>query len=161
MKKECTNSHKKSGCWWNFFSQPPYVLNYQHYPVQKKKTQSKLHKIRIMWYQGLIEQRNRTRRQLATVHVPTLPFRHHIIHRRKVKRSILLPPWRHASDFMHSWVRVIFFLFAQVVQCIQFFFSKTLFDFKKSISGLIELKFSGKTSYEVLYAPIYFWGVYF
>ena len=48
-----------------------------------------------------------------------------------------------------------------VVQCIQFFFSKTLFDFKKSISGLIELKFSGKTPNEVLYAPIYFWGVYF
>ena len=47
------------------------------------------------------------------------------------------------------------------VQCIQFFFSKTLFDFKKSISGLIELKFSGKTPNEVLYAPIYFWGVYF
>ena len=41
------------------------------------------------------------------------------------------------------------------------FFSKTLFDFKKSISGLIELKFSGKTPNEVLYAPIYFWGVYF
>ena len=41
------------------------------------------------------------------------------------------------------------------------FFSKTLFDFKKSISGLIELKFSGKTSNEVLYAPIYFLGVYF
>ena len=40
------------------------------------------------------------------------------------------------------------------------FFSKTLFDFKKSISGLIELKFSGKTPNEVLYAPIYFWGVY-
>ena len=41
------------------------------------------------------------------------------------------------------------------------FFSKSLFDFKKSISGLIELKFSGKTPNEVLYAPIYFWGVYF
>ena len=40
-------------------------------------------------------------------------------------------------------------------------FFKTLFDFKKSISGLIELKFSGKTPNEVLYAPIYFWGVYF
>ena len=37
------------------------------------------------------------------------------------------------------------------------FFSKTLFDFKKSISGLIELKFSGKTPNKVLYAPIYFW----
>ena len=36
-------------------------------------------------------------------------------------------------------------------------FCKTLFDFKKSISGLIELKFSGKTPDEVLYAPIYFW----
>ena len=47
------------------------------------------------------------------------------------------------------------------LQCIQFIFSKTLFDFKKSISGLIELKFSGKTPNEVLYAPIYFWGVYF
>ena len=47
------------------------------------------------------------------------------------------------------------------VQCIQLFFSKTLFDFKKSISNLIELKFSGKTPNEVLYAPIYFWGVYF
>ena len=42
-----------------------------------------------------------------------------------------------------------------------YFFSKTLFDFKKSISGLIELKFSGKTPNEVLYAPIYFGGVYF
>ena len=41
------------------------------------------------------------------------------------------------------------------------FFSKILFDFKKSISGPIELKFSGKTPNEVLYAPIYFWGVYF
>ena len=49
----------------------------------------------------------------------------------------------------------------ECVQCIQFLFSKTLFDFKKSISGLIELKFSGKTPNEVLYAPIYFWGVYF
>ena len=48
-----------------------------------------------------------------------------------------------------------------LIQCIQFFFSKTLFDFKKSISGPIELKFSGKTPNEVLYAPIYFWGVYF
>ena len=47
------------------------------------------------------------------------------------------------------------------LQCIQFLFSKTLFDFKKSISGLIELKFSGKTPNEVLYAPIYFLGVYF
>ena len=41
------------------------------------------------------------------------------------------------------------------------FFSKTLFDFKKSISGLIELKFSEKTPNEVLYAPICFWGVSF
>ena len=48
----------------------------------------------------------------------------------------------------------------RLLQCIQFIFSKTLFDFKKSISGLIELKFSGKTPNEVLYAPIYFWGVY-
>ena len=48
-----------------------------------------------------------------------------------------------------------------IIQCIQFIFSKTLFDFKKSIFGLIELKFSGKTPNEVLYAPIYFWGVYF
>ena len=45
------------------------------------------------------------------------------------------------------------------VQCIQFFFQN--FDFKKSISGLIELKFSVKTPNEVLYAPIYFLGVYF
>ena len=42
-----------------------------------------------------------------------------------------------------------------------YFFSKTLFDFRKSTSGPIELKFSGKTTNEVLYAPIYFWGVYF
>ena len=47
---------------------------------------------------------------------------------------------------------------AEILQCIQFF-SKTLFDFKKSISGLIELKFSGKTPNEVLYAPIFIWGV--
>ena len=43
-----------------------------------------------------------------------------------------------------------------MLQCIQFFFSKTLFDFKKSISGLIELKFSGKTPNEVLYAQFIF-----
>ena len=36
------------------------------------------------------------------------------------------------------------------IQCIQKFFSQTLFDFKKSISGLIELKFSGKTLYAIL-----------
>ena len=34
---------------------------------------------------------------------------------------------------------------ARALQCIQKFFSQTLFDFKKSISGSIELKFSGKT----------------
>ena len=39
-----------------------------------------------------------------------------------------------------------------------YFFSKTLFDFKKSISGPIELKFSGKTLNSILYAPIYFWS---
>ena len=55
----------------------------------------------------------------------------------------------------------LYFVYTVVqIQCIQFF-SKTLFDFKKSISGLIELKISGKTPNEVLYAPIYFWGVYF
>ena len=58
-----------------------------------------------------------------------------------------------------SWLS--FALNQFLIQCIQFIFSKTLFDFKKSISGLIELKFSGKTPNEVLYAPIYFWGVYF
>ena len=36
------------------------------------------------------------------------------------------------------------------------FFSKTLFDFKKSISGLIELKFPGKTPNELLYAQFIF-----
>ena len=36
------------------------------------------------------------------------------------------------------------------LQCIQKFFSQTLFDFKKSISGTIELKFSGKTLYAIL-----------
>ena len=36
------------------------------------------------------------------------------------------------------------------VQCIQKLFSQTLFDFKKSISGQIELKFSGKTLYAIL-----------
>ena len=40
-------------------------------------------------------------------------------------------------------------------------FSKTLFDFKKSISRPIELKFSGKTLDAILLATIYFWGVYF
>ena len=51
--------------------------------------------------------------------------------------------------------------FILVYSAFSSFFSKTLFDFKKSISGLIELKFSGKTPNEVLYAPIYFLGVYF
>ena len=50
----------------------------------------------------------------------------------------------------------IVYLVSSCVQCIQFFFSKTLFDFKKSISGLIELKFSGKTPNEVLYAQFIF-----
>ena len=36
-----------------------------------------------------------------------------------------------------------------------------MFDFKKSISGPIKLKFSGKTLNAILLAPIYFWGVYF
>ena len=36
------------------------------------------------------------------------------------------------------------------------YFSKTLFDFKKSISGPIELKLSGKTLNAILYALIYF-----
>ena len=40
-------------------------------------------------------------------------------------------------------------------------FSKTLFDFKKSMSGPIKLKFSGKTLNAILLAPICFWGVYF
>ena len=38
-------------------------------------------------------------------------------------------------------------------------FSKTLIDLKKSISGLIELKFSGKTLNSILYAPIFVFGV--
>ena len=37
-----------------------------------------------------------------------------------------------------------------MMQCIQKFISQTLFDFKKSISGPIELKFSGKTLYAIL-----------
>ena len=41
-------------------------------------------------------------------------------------------------------------MFGAVLQCIQKFFSQTLFDFKKSISGAIELKFSGKTLYAIL-----------
>ena len=49
----------------------------------------------------------------------------------------------------------------KMLQCIQLFFSKTLFDFKKSISGPIKLKFSGKTLNAILLAQIYFWGVYF
>ena len=40
------------------------------------------------------------------------------------------------------------------LQCIQKFFSQTLFDFKKSISGPIELKFSGKTLYAILWPRI-------
>ena len=44
-----------------------------------------------------------------------------------------------------------------IEQCIQLFYSKTLFDLKKSISGPIELKFSGTTLNSILYAPIYFW----
>ena len=47
------------------------------------------------------------------------------------------------------------------LQCIQLIFSNTLFDFRKSISGPIELKLSGKTLNVILLAPIYFWGVYF
>ena len=39
---------------------------------------------------------------------------------------------------------------AALIQCIQKIFSQTLFDFKKSISGPIELKFSGKTLYAIL-----------
>ena len=38
-----------------------------------------------------------------------------------------------------------------------YIFSKTLFDFKKSISGRIQLKFSRKTLNSILYVPIYFW----
>ena len=48
-----------------------------------------------------------------------------------------------------------------VLQCIQKFFSQTLFDFKKSISGPIELKFSGKTLYAILLPRIFFGGVIF
>ena len=40
------------------------------------------------------------------------------------------------------------------IQCIQLFFSKTLFDFKKLISGPIKLKFSGKTLNAILLAPM-------
>ena len=39
---------------------------------------------------------------------------------------------------------------SSIVQCIQKFFSQNLFDFKKSISGAIELKFSGETLYAIL-----------
>ena len=66
-------------------------------------------------------------------------------------------PFRISTSDLHHWIlrqkNLSYSAFS--------FFSKTLFDFKKSISGLIELKFSGKTPNEVLYAPIYFWGVYF
>ena len=37
------------------------------------------------------------------------------------------------------------------------FFPKTLRDFKRLISAPIEVKFSGKTLYAILCAPIYFW----
>ena len=36
-------------------------------------------------------------------------------------------------------------------------FSKTLFDFKKLISGPIKLKLSGNILNAILLAPIYFW----
>ena len=49
-------------------------------------------------------------------------------------------------------------LFLFPIQCIQKFFSQTLFDFKKSISGPIELKFSGKTLYCHPLAPNFFFG---
>ena len=41
------------------------------------------------------------------------------------------------------------------------FFSQTLFDFKKSISGPIELKFSGKTLYAILQPEFLLWWGYF
>ena len=57
-----------------------------------------------------------------------------------------------ACDVIYSLIRV-------TVHSV--FFPKLCLILKKSISGLIELKFSGKTPNEVLYAAIYFWGVYF
>ena len=45
---------------------------------------------------------------------------------------------------------MIFLTIVPCIQRIQNFFSQTLFDFKKSISGAIELKFSGKTLYAIL-----------
>ena len=62
---------------------------------------------------------------------------------------------------LHSFSARLVMSDCSFLQCIQLFFSKTLFDFKKSISGPIELKFSGKTLNAILYAPIYIWGVYF
>ena len=50
---------------------------------------------------------------------------------------------------------------SQVYSAFSYCFSKILFDFRKSISGPIELKLSGKTLNAILLAPIYFWGVYF
>ena len=40
--------------------------------------------------------------------------------------------------------------FCSQIQCIQKSFSQTLFDFKKLISGPIELKCSGKTLHAIL-----------
>ena len=59
---------------------------------------------------------------------------------------------------MFDRCRVFFLISSMLDRCTvhSVFFSKTLFDFKKSISGLIELKFSGKTLNEVLYAQFIF-----
>ena len=51
---------------------------------------------------------------------------------------------------MPYWKSKIFFLHEYDYSAFRNFFSQTLFDFKKSISGPIELKFSGKTRYAIL-----------
>ena len=54
---------------------------------------------------------------------------------------IIIIKWRKLSELY--WLTSAYSAFRN-------FFSQTLFDFKKSISGPIELKFSGKTLYAIL-----------
>ena len=75
-----------------------------------------------------------------------------------IAQSMSMTSWQSANAAMHGGSHAKFPHWdADFLTVHSVIFSKTLFDFRKSISGPIELKFSGKTLNSILYAPIYFW----
>ena len=79
-----------------------------------------------------------------------------------VRAKSFAPHWR-SRGFFRGHVRSCEKGLIPVIvhSAFSYFFPKLCLIFKKSISGPIKLKFSGKTLNSILLAPIYFLGVYF